>query len=556
MKAAAVDYASTHGWRVFPVLHKKPLLSEWQHKASVDHKTILSWPQWDRATGLGLATGVGSRLLVLDVDGPKGEETIARYRREGRAFPETWEQRTGRDGGGRHLFFRTGDRLSKRSFRDLGLDIQAERAQVVAAPSLHPSGRRYESFPHDLAVAPEWLCEMAGEEASASVDGLGIPSHVEAALRAPQGKRNEALFRVYRWAIETGLSDLEIVDLVMSKPIASKLKGMADPTRWLLKDIERFRAQNVESIGFTVLEHIEWTHEYLGKISSSRRKAIRALQNLAVERGTKEITASYGDLAIYASMVKRTLGRSLEGLIAKDHLLSRVGEKKSGGALANRYQLRLPPEVVRQRSQDSQLCHPTSPTPTSVGGVAELRISDGTPGPGRVDPSHDAFRWGALGSSFGCFDHLTVPMTAKELAEVMQAKLPTVYRHIGKLVNQGVVEKTKGARYVRTADWADRLDQIAETYGTKGRKQREEQQLREDRENRRLARIKYARENGVKWEGRSPFDPLTGEILPDGEEPSRGVPEAPWSDQQTSNVVQLPRPRIALEAHHTTAQAA
>ncbi|MFE5602718.1 bifunctional DNA primase/polymerase [Streptomyces coelicoflavus] len=540
LKAAAVDYASTHGWRVLPVRSKQPLFSRWQHKASADVATILSWPLWERADGLGLATGVGSRLIVLDVDGPKGEETIARFRREGRAFPETWEQRTGRDDGGRHLFFRTNDRLSKRSFKEDGLDIQAEGAQVVAAPSLHPSGRRYESLPNDLAPAPEWLCEMAGEATegpNGGIDESGLPWKIKKALKAEKGQRSKSLFIIYRWGIDSGLPDPDIITLVRANPVGSKVEGLSDPDGWLLKDIDRFRAQNVESIGFSPAEHIELTMAYLGKLSTPKRKLIVVIQDLAIAHRNKEVTVSRGELAVRASMGETTVKDNLKKLVDQDHLLSRVGGTR-GGRLANAYRLRVPPVVVKALGEEgvSSPAPPPAPLEQPVGRGARDDTPRDTPlSPTRMDPSHDAARWGALGSSWKYLDILDVPKSRRELQNETGAERRTVLRNLASLIDRGLVVRNADFTYQRAEGWEARLDEVARESGTTGRKEEAARQLAAEREWRRMERVQYARSNGVKWKGLSPFDPLTGEILPpDDEEPVREVVDGLRADQQTT----------------------
>jgi len=99
------------------------------------------------APDIGLAAVTkGAPILVIDVDGPEGEEALAAFG----ALPPTRETRT-RDG--RHLFFRHDGRVkgSRIRFRDK-LDIIAS-GYVLLPGSKHPEGGRYESDDIDAPIA-------------------------------------------------------------------------------------------------------------------------------------------------------------------------------------------------------------------------------------------------------------------------------------------------------------------------------------------------------------------------------------------------------------------
>ena len=167
MVQAAQDYAQ-RGWHVFPVnREKRPLTENGFKDASTDPKAIAAW--WARWPGanIGIATGA-SGLLVLDVDSyDGGEDTLASYP----GLPDTVESITG--GGGRHLLFNRPDGSKYKSFRFAhALDCKADGGYIVAPPSLHESGRRYEweasSEPDDVPLAdpPIWLVAIVGVDES------------------------------------------------------------------------------------------------------------------------------------------------------------------------------------------------------------------------------------------------------------------------------------------------------------------------------------------------------------------------------------------------------
>jgi hypothetical protein len=100
-------------------------------------------------------------LLVLDVDPPSGEESLARLERDHGPLPATREQRTPR--GGRHLLFRLPEGVEVgNSTRGLGspagLDVRAgDRGYIVVSPSVNgDSGYRWTSNA-PIADAPGWL---------------------------------------------------------------------------------------------------------------------------------------------------------------------------------------------------------------------------------------------------------------------------------------------------------------------------------------------------------------------------------------------------------------
>lgn len=169
---------------------KHPRISDWATRATVDVDQARAWwARWPDAN-TGVATGDG--LVVLDVDGPDGEASLAELERTHGPLPVTLEVRSGREGGGRHLYLMApgwhvvtsyssrrardpgGDRLGR------GLDVRADGGNglVVAPGSLHKTGRRYAVVPAGpaappdeepvfgsaIAVAPQWFLDAAGGE--------------------------------------------------------------------------------------------------------------------------------------------------------------------------------------------------------------------------------------------------------------------------------------------------------------------------------------------------------------------------------------------------------
>jgi len=147
MREAALFYRR-RGWSVLPIssVSKKPLLDwyEFQTRLPAEQEINAWWTKYPSA-GVGIVTGKLSGLVVLDVDPKHGADPNHIYR----AYPTTIIARTG--GGGGHFYYQHpgGDQyipnvVGKKNGRPTGYDLRGDGGYVVAPPSLHPSGRRYE----------------------------------------------------------------------------------------------------------------------------------------------------------------------------------------------------------------------------------------------------------------------------------------------------------------------------------------------------------------------------------------------------------------------------
>lgn len=126
---------------------------------------VASW--WDRwpDANIAVVTGRVSGIAVLDVD-PRasGPEALERLERRWGTLPRTVETRSG--GGGRHVWLATHEELPS-AVLAAGLELKAERSTVIAPPSVHASGGRYEWLPGrspdevEIAPLPQWLETLA-----------------------------------------------------------------------------------------------------------------------------------------------------------------------------------------------------------------------------------------------------------------------------------------------------------------------------------------------------------------------------------------------------------
>ena len=67
---------ASRGWRVFPLRErdKRPRFKGWQDKATCDQEAIRAW--FDECPGMNYGILTGEGLVVLDVDGRKGRESL------------------------------------------------------------------------------------------------------------------------------------------------------------------------------------------------------------------------------------------------------------------------------------------------------------------------------------------------------------------------------------------------------------------------------------------------------------------------------------------------
>lgn len=182
-RAYALSYAK-RGYPVFP-LHqalggmscscqsqcgnpgKHPRTRRGLKDATTDTAQINAWWTETPDAPIGIVCGDAQDLLVVDID-PRngGNETWERLQQEHGPIA-TVRVKTG--GGGEHLYLRAPKVPVKSRGNALGpgVDISSNGHYIVAPPSLHASGERYEFLPEaglaDITPAecPDWIVDLA-----------------------------------------------------------------------------------------------------------------------------------------------------------------------------------------------------------------------------------------------------------------------------------------------------------------------------------------------------------------------------------------------------------
>lgn len=138
------------------------------------------WRQYPQAN-VAIRCGAESGVIVLDVDAYKtGLDSLDALEMRYGKLPYSIRARTGSGGGSVHILLqhpRDGRRISSNSSGKLGpgLDIKADGGYIIAAPSAHASGGRYEWVDEDdstLAPAPVWLLQLLGQSAAQPNDPI------------------------------------------------------------------------------------------------------------------------------------------------------------------------------------------------------------------------------------------------------------------------------------------------------------------------------------------------------------------------------------------------
>ncbi len=179
--AQAAEALASVGLAVVPIApgkHYPAGLNKWQDQATTDIDTIRTWYQGHyKDYGVGVATGALSGVWAIDIDvkdGKPGAESLRALVDTYGPLPTTVTTITG--SGGRHLYFTWDPDRPVQNFQESagtttyplgpGIDIRGTAGQVVAPPTIHPSGRAYAWEPGrdpwslQPADAPDWVYDL------------------------------------------------------------------------------------------------------------------------------------------------------------------------------------------------------------------------------------------------------------------------------------------------------------------------------------------------------------------------------------------------------------
>jgi hypothetical protein len=272
----AVSYAN-RGWPVFPCDKKIPLTANGFKDATKEEAQIrVWWNKWPLAN-IGIATGSGSGLIVVDID-PRhgGDESFLELEKQCGGLPKTVESLTG--GGGRHLFFACSVPMKNKANILPGIDIRADGGYIIAPPSVHENGQSYEwelsHHPDEIPFAPlpeclqSFLTKTVQEKPPHAEEKIseGSRNSYLTSLAGVMRRRNaseEAIFQALRQEnvsrCSPPLDESEVQKIASS---ISRYEPLKDGATNIIEPIPVIRIQDIEA------KQIEWlVHGILAKNS-------------------------------------------------------------------------------------------------------------------------------------------------------------------------------------------------------------------------------------------------------------------------------------------------
>jgi hypothetical protein len=190
---------------------------------------------------VGLVTG---SLIVVDVDGPEGAKSLEALEAQHGPLPPTLSASTGR---GVHRYYRCPEGVSiagSAGKLGTGVDVRGKGGYVIAPPSVHASGKRYEWIAEGVPIAelPEWIAELLkprerqqGNVRAIRPTGDADQRHALAALEdeaqivrvAPEGTRNHTLntaaYNLGQLVANGSITESEVVEQLTASAQAANL---------------------------------------------------------------------------------------------------------------------------------------------------------------------------------------------------------------------------------------------------------------------------------------------------------------------------------------------
>jgi len=205
---------------------KHPLYTGWYKNSTADMEQIRKWWTKTPNANIGIPTGEKSAWLVLDVD-DGGDETLSVLEAAHGKLPDTITAVTG--GGGRHYVFKypQGRSVPNKTKFAPGLDTRSTGGLIVATPSSHISGNRYQwlgghsPFNITLAETPQWLLMLMDAKESMLTPFVKPNSAISSiSATIDEGSRNSTLTSLAGTMRARGMTEESIYAALLAENIA------------------------------------------------------------------------------------------------------------------------------------------------------------------------------------------------------------------------------------------------------------------------------------------------------------------------------------------------
>jgi hypothetical protein len=213
---------AAQGWAPFPCKWrgedaKAPLTVNGFHDASRDSDQIQAW--WRRWPKAMIGAPVPQSLLVIDLDPRKNPNCLADLEALTGPLPATLTVWSGRNDGGRHLYYLRPPGPPTSTGLPEGIDLRiGGKHYCIMPPSIHPAtGQPYRWEQHPAAMLPARLRKLLMPAPqpvhtfSGTGNGAGLIREVAA---AQEGKRHDLLVWASFKARDGGILDQITEDLV------------------------------------------------------------------------------------------------------------------------------------------------------------------------------------------------------------------------------------------------------------------------------------------------------------------------------------------------------
>jgi hypothetical protein len=290
---------------------KHPRTKNGYKDATTELTKIKQWWSKFPDANIGIVTGKESGLVVMDIDPRNGGDVTFSNLCLAHGAPDTLSVKTG--GDGTHLVFQYPDGVEwvKGQANALGdgVDIKADGGYIVAAPSLHASGQRYQWAEPQAAIAPlpDWL-----------LASLVLPETKKEARHGAivEGGRNNYMASVAGRLKQEGKANGELFRLLQEENHLSCTPPLSDDE---IEQVARSIARYDDSpIKFRWLRHISdpditihaTTHHVLVTLSiwmnTEGRSCYPTLEQIAkASRRTRKTVGDHLKIAVNGGLIKR-----------------------------------------------------------------------------------------------------------------------------------------------------------------------------------------------------------------------------------------------------------